>query len=579
MKNICKLMSLVAALFMVACNTPEEPEKPTPTPTPNNPDAVTMTDIEITDVLDIAAYFNVTVTKMDDFGFMVIKAEEYKAEDVTVDYVITNSGDFMYEDYARGNYSWEEPMPIPFEEDLEDETDYIVVAAAKNSTSEVLKSAEFTTQKTEMEVEKRTFSPTKIVIESNGTNHVMTMSSALHELRVTLTGREEFGGRYDNNYTCNCEDPNCTPTEGCTCEDCQSVECVQGFIAEGAYLKWGNSDGTDSVYDTIDTTIGNIDFYENVVTGKWEVYGSFSFAKDEIGFSWLTIEIEIPTGITITNKERTEPYEFLFPLTNEKGEIIPLSAQAEKSADNANVWNLTVANNKDNTLTFTLDLGEDLEYIPSDTYNYGETMTACSMVVNNVLTSPAKSETYASKVVIDYNAETEESYISVDVMVRAGTAVVKVNNAGPFKLYEEVSTEAEIFTEGESVNSMAVWATWDESGCWWLECFGLKFNMNLYFMTGTDASEHLPAGRYYLRSTAPTDGSLWVDASRSYAQAIRTKDQLPFVCDTEDAYIDVTAEWDAEAEYWRHTMVGTLKTTNGAYIINLNFVKENASIY
>ena len=107
-------MCLFAALFTVACDTPEEPKEPT---TPNNPDAVTMTDIEILDVLDIAAYFTVTVTNMDDFGFVVIKAEEYNAEEVTADYVIENSGDFMYEDYARGNYSWEEPMPIPFEDD------------------------------------------------------------------------------------------------------------------------------------------------------------------------------------------------------------------------------------------------------------------------------------------------------------------------------------------------------------------------------------------------------------------------------------------------------------------------------
>lgn len=559
MKKIFKLMCLFAALFVVACDTtePTPTPKPEPEPTPTE-GAVTMTDIEITDVLDIAAYFTVTVTNMDEFGFVVIKAEEYNAEEVTADYVIENSGNFMYEDYARGNYSWEEPMPIPFEEDLEDETDYIVVAAAKNSTSEVMKSAEFTTPKTELVVEKMRFNPTSISVTSAAPDYYLTMSTALYEMKIHLVGGDTFGGRYDN------------------CDE----DTVQGFVAEGSSFKALDLDNNWVEYGELDPTIGNIDFYENVVTGKWETFGSFCFAVPGEENSWLTLEIEIPDGKDIGGITRTEPYEFIYPITDRNGEIIPLSAEAEKSADNANVWNLTVANDKDNTFTFAIDLGEDKAYIPSGSYTVGNNLTIGSMIVNNVATAAAESSTYESKVVINYDEATEETFISVDVMVKAGTAVAKINNAGPFKLYEEVTEEAEVYTEGEMVNSMAVWATWDEIGkCWWLECFGLKFNMNLYFMTGTDAAEHLPAGRYYLRSTDPGDGSLWIDATKSYAQVIRTTDQLPFVCDTEDAYIDVTAEWNTEAEYWSHTMVGTLKTTNGAYIINLNFVKENASIY
>ena len=559
MKKLFKLMCLFAALFVVACDTPEPTPTPKPEPEPTPTEgAVTMTDIEILDVLDIAAYFTVTVTNMDDFGFVVIKAEEYNAEEVTADYVIENSGDFMYEDYARGNYSWEEPMPIPFEEDLEDETDYVVVAAAKNSTSQVLKSATFTTLKQEIIVEKMRFNPTSLSVISAAPDYYLTMSTALYEMKIHLVGGDTFGGHYDN------------------CDE----DTVQGFVAEGSSFKALDLDNNWIEYGELDPTIGNIDFYENVVTGKWETYGSFCFAVPGEENSWLTLEIEIPEGKDISGITRTEPYEFIYPITDRNGEIIPLSAEAEKSADNANVWNLTVANDKDNTFTFAIDLGEDKAYIPSGTYTLGNNLTIDKMIVNNVSTAAAESSTYESKVIINYDEATEETFISVDVMVKAGTAVAKINNAGPFKLYEEVTEEAEVYTEGEMVNSMAVWATWDEIGkCWWLECFGLKFNMNLYFMIGTDAAEHLPAGRYYLRSTDPGDGSLWIDATKSYAQVIRTSDQLPFVCDTEDAYIDVTAERDAEAEYWRHTMVGTLKTTNGAYIINLNFVKENASIY
>lgn len=555
MKNIFKLMCLFAALFAVACDTPEPNPQPDPTPAEG---AVTMTDIEILDILDIAAYFTVTVTNMDDFGFVVIKADEYKSEEVTADYVIENSGEFMYEDYARGNYSWEEPMPIPFEEDLTPETDYVVVTAAKNSTSEVLKSATFTTLKQEMIVEKQKFNPTTISVVSAAPDYYLTMSTALYEMNIHLVGDDTFGGRYDN-----CDDDN-----------------IRGFVAEGSSFKALDLDDNWVEYGELDTTIGNVDFYENVVTGKWEIFGSFCFAVPDEENSWLTLDIEISTGKDINGITRTEPYEFLYPLTDNNGNIIPITAEAEKSVDNANVWNLTVANDKDNTFTFAIDLGEDKAYIPSGTYTIGDNTTISSMIVNNVSTGVAESSVYESKVVINYDEATEESHISIDVMVKAGTAIAKINNAGPFKLYEEVVAEAEVYTEGELVNSMAVWATWDEiDSCWWLECFGLKFNINLYFMTGTDAAEHLPAGRYYLRSTAPTDGSFWIDATKSYAQVIRTTDQFPFVCDTEDAYIDVTAEWNAEDEYWSHTMIGSLKTTNGAYIINLNFVKENASIY
>lgn len=559
MKKIFKLMCLFAALFTVACDTPEEPKEPQ---TPENPDAVTMTDIEITDVLDIAAYFKVTVTKMDSFGFVVIKAEEYNAETVTVDYVMKNSGDWIYEDLMRGNYSWDEPMPIPFEEDLEDETDYVVVAAAKNSTSEVLKSAEFTTAKTDMVVEKMQFHPTQVVVESNGTNHVLRMSTILHELQVTLVGREEFGGRYDNSYICNCDEAGCTP-ENCTCEDCQSIECIQGFIAEGAYFKTLNSDDTWTTYDTIDTTIGNVDFYENVVSGKWEIYGSFCFAMDEVGYSWLTIEIEIPEGVVIDSKVRTEPYEFNLNI---------VEAEAVKKN---NVWNLTLKENKDNTMTFSIDLGEDKAYIPSGTYTVGNQIVGNSMIVNNVATSLASSEMYESKVIVEYDEATEESYVSVDVMVKSGTSVVKVAKAGPFKFYEEVTDSATVYTEGESVNSMLAWTSWDASGYWDIFFSGVHIHMQLYFMTGTDAAEHLPAGRYYLRSSAPSDGSLWIDGGRSYAQPDGTRNQYPFVCDTEDAYIDVTAEYNEEGEFWGHDMNGTLKTANGAYIIHLNFVQAN----
>lgn len=553
MKKIFRLMSLFAVLFAVACNTPEEPQGPN-TPEqpeqPADPNAVTMTDIEMIALQGTFADFAVVVRNMDSFGFVVVPTAEYSQ--MSVDEVIKNSGEYSLDD---GNYSWESDMTVVFGVDTTPQTDYTVVAAAKNSTSEVLKVATFTTPEEDLQVEKLSFNPTSIRVEHEGTaDHYLTLSTILYELRIHLVGEgfggvgDNFGARYDN------------------CDE----DTTTGFVAEGTYFKKLNTDDTWTTFDTVDTTIGNIDLYENVVTGKWEIYGSFCFEKDDTGKSILTIEIEMPTGKPLAGAERTEPYEFAFDIT---------SATAEKDAKNGNVWNLTLTQDKNNTLTYSIDLGESMDYIPSGTYT-NEDLLSCSMIVNNVLTSINKNNAQ-NQLVINHDATTNQSTISVIAYVSAGTSYVSIDSFGPYNLYEEkVYDEAEVFTEGEAVNSMAIWTTWYDSGYYLLECLGTYFNMNLYFMTGTEATDHLTAGRYYLRSTAPGDGSLWIDCSKSNATRLHSdEDSLRFVCDTEEAFIDVTAEYDAENEFWRHSLVGTLNTTNGKYTINLNYVKENPSIY
>ena len=556
MKNRLKFLSLLLAVFAVACNTPEEPEQPQQPEQPEQPEqpadpnAVTMTDIEILDMQGTYADFSVVVRNMDSFGYMVIPTEEYTEKSVAE--VIAGSGQFSLDD---GNFSWEEEMTIVFGVDTTPLTDYTVVAAAKNSTSEVLKVATFTTPEEDLQVEKLSFNPTNISVVHEGTaDHYLTLSTMLYELRVHLVGEgfggvgNNFGARYDN------------------CDE----DTTTGFVAEGTYFKELNIDDTWTTYGAIDLSIGNIDLYENVVTGKWEIYGSFCFATDETGKSFLTIEIEMPTGKPLAGAERTDPYKFDFDITK---------ASAEKNPDNGNIWSLTLTQDKNNTVTFEVDLGEDLDYIPSGTYTNND-FISCSMVVNNVRTS-INDNNAANQLSVEYNPETKESIISAVAYVSAGTSYVNIDSFGPYNLYEEQTfTDFEVYTEGESINSMAIWTTWDDSGYYWLECLGTYFNINLYFMTGTDVEDHLPAGRYYLRSSAPADGSLWIDCTRSNATRIRTDEgALQFVCDNDTAYIDVTAEYDEVDEFWRHSIVGTLETTNGKYQILLNYVKENPSIY
>ena len=556
MKKTLKFLSLLLAVFAVACNTPDEPEQPenpgnTETPEnpepeqPADPNAVTMTDIRIDGILDIAIDFSVTVRNMDDYGYVLIPSSEYT--EVDVDYVIANS---LTRPYDIENTSWEEDLVIALSADTAPETEYVIVIAAKNSTSSVMKTTTATSLKQELVVEKISFNPTRLKVEHEGTtDHFLTLSSALYELRVHLVS-EGFGGRYDN------------------CDDNLEV----GFVAEGTHFKELIDVDTWKTYGEIDVNIGNIDLYENLVTGKWEVFGTFCFAQVGTEDSWLTIEIEIPSGKPIEGTERENPYEFNFNLTN---------AVAEKDATNPNLWILTLTQDKDNLLTYTIDLGEDLEVIPSATYTNASSaapkLASCSMIVNNVNTSLAASSTGVSSLTIEYNAETEESVISTYTLVQSGYSAVRIENAGPYKLYEEPEIVLTTYEEGYG---MAIWTTWMDTN-WELDCSGQHFRIMLYFSAGADGSKHLSAGRYILAESAPADGGLWIDTTASYIQQLGVKNapQLSLATDFEDAYLDVTAEWDNTDEYWKHSIVGTLRSTNGAYLINFNYPIDGGNIY
>ena len=199
------------------------------------------------------------------------------------------------------------------------------------------------------------------------------------------------------------------------------------------------------------------------------------------------------------------------------------------------------------------------------------------MIVNNVNTSLAASSTGVSSLTIEYNAETEESVISTYTLVQSGYSAVRIENAGPYKLYEEPEIVLTTYEEGYG---MAIWTTWMDTN-WELDCSGQHFRIMLYFSAGADGSKHLSAGRYILAESAPADGGLWIDTTASYIQQLGVKNapQLSLATDFEDAYLDVTAEWDNTDEYWKHSIVGTLRSTNGAYLINFNYPIDGGNIY
>lgn len=548
MKTFAKYLCLLAALFAVACDSPTEPNEPNKPNTPTDPNAVVMSDIEIDDILDIAVYFLVTVRNMDSFGYIAVPKADYKESEITVDYVINNSLQYVLDD---GNYSWESEMPIAVVFDTTPSTEYVIVAAAKNSTSSVIKTKTITTDKQGMIVNKLSFKPTKYAVTHDGNDHYLTMSSALYELRIHLVS-EGFGGYYIN------------ATEQAEDDDTISSNKKDDgdFVAEGSYFK---AIGDNVIYDKLDTGVGNVDLHYRAVTGLWEIYGTFIFMDEAAGNdAWLSIEFEAPEGKKIEGAESSEPHLFNIDIT---------TAAATKSAEDANVWTLNLKQDKFNTFDFVLNIGGDYDYIPSGTYT--TEITSYEICLDNVLVG--LNADYTNKIVIDYNAETEQSTISFDIMVKAGTAVAKAENAGPFYLHKEVVTQTETFVEGENVNSMAIWASY-ENRCWWLECMGLNVDLDLYFMTNTDAPDYLPAGRYYLLNSAPDDGSMWIDCSKSTIMRRKSDDTAnhPIVA---EGYVEVTSEWDAQDEFWRHSIVGTLKTTNGAYIVQLNYVKENGTIY
>lgn len=556
MKKFAKYLCMLAAIFAVACDEsgePNEPNKPNTPDTPVNPDAptdkdaVSMSDIVIDDVLDIAIYFSVTVRNMDDYGYVVIPAAEYNESDITVEYVIRNS---LTKIFDLENTSWEEDCTLALVADVTPETEYVIAVAAKNSTSEVMKTATVTSDKQGMVVNKQSFKPTRYSVVHEGNDHYLTMSNSLQEMRIHLVS-EGFGGYYINATEEN--------------EDVISSNKMDDgdFVAEGSYFKVSNPDNTWTVYDELDTTVGNVDLHYRAVTGLWEIYGTFIFANKEVGDdAWLSIEFEAPEGKVIEGAESTEPYIFNIDIE---------TASAEKSAENANIWTLRLKQDKFNTFDFEINVDGDYAYIPSGTYNINSQELHYEICLDNVLIT--LSENYDNKVVVDYNTETEESTISFDIMVSAGTAVAKAENAGPFYLHKEVITETLTFTEGENVNSMVIWASYDNN-CWWFDCMGANVNLSLYFMTDTDASDYLPAGRYYLLNEAPADGGKWVDCSQSTIMRRKSDDTAQHLIAAE-GYIDVTAAWDEENMWWENDLIGTLKTVNGAYIVNLKFINDN----
>lgn len=511
--------------------------------TPSDSPAAAMSDIEIVSVVGHSVEFSVTARYIDSFGFVVVPTAEWT--EMSADEIIAASLTYAWDD---GNLSWEQDFTFAFNADTNAETEYIVVAAAKNATSEVVKTATFTTPKEEMTVEKLSFKPTKLVLQSSGSDHYLTMSTALYELRVHLVS-DTFGGRYDNN------------------DDDQS----RSFVAEGTYFKELNIDDTWTTYGDIDLTIGNIDLYENVVTGKWETYGSFCFAMPNAENSWLTIEIEIPSGTTITGAERTEPAVFNFNITK---------AEVEQDATSKAIWNLTLEQDANNSLTFRIKLDSSkYEYIPTGSYvNDGQgtpCLDGCSMIVNNVSTSLGAMKYGLSRVDVEYNASTGETYVSAEAYVKSGTAVVKIAKCGPFKLYEEKVQELAEYTESRN---LMIWASWTaETTTWTLDWAGDNFYGYLYFVTGQNTPDYLPEGRYYFRNSAPADGSMWVDCTKSFVAKLRTADEMKIKSDAEEAYIDVTVvEQDG---VYLNSIKGVIYTTNGFYKINFDYGIERGSIY
>ncbi|MBO7198018.1 MAG: hypothetical protein J6V28_04405 [Tidjanibacter sp.] len=504
---------------------------------------VEMSDIEITSIVGHAVEFSVTTRYIDDFGFVVVPAAEYV--EMTAEQVIKSSLQFVWDD---GNLSWEQEFTFPFSADTDASTPYVVVAAVVNDHSSLVKSLEFTTPKEEMTVEKVSFNPTRLHLTSSGSDHFLKMSNAMQELCIHLVS-ETFGGRYDNNDT----------------------DESRNFVAEGSYYKRLNNDGSYSTYDQLDTTIGNIDLYENVITGLWETYGSFSFAVPSGNNSWLTLEIELPSGATIEGIPARDPVEFNLNITK---------AEVEQDATSKAIWNLTLEQDANNTLTFKIKLDSSkYEYIPTGTYlNDGQgtpCLESCSMIVNNVATSLASSKVGISKLLVEHNPATGETFVSAKVYVKSGSAVVNIKRSGPFKLYEEVEQGLE--TVDESRNLM-IWALWSsDTATWMLDWAGDSFYGNFYFVTGKNSPNYLPEGRYYLRTSAPADGSMWVDCTKSFVAKLRTSDQMKIKTDAEDAYIDVTVvEQDGT---YLNTIKGTIYTTNGFYKINFDYGIERGPIY
>lgn len=519
----------------LAFSTLADEENPEPEPEPAGPE-VELSAITLLDVQGTTAEFTVTVRNMNNFYYYVAASTE--GELTAAD--VKEKGTWAW---IEDNTSWDADFDVPFNASgLVPDREYVVYAVAANDTSEKMSYLAFSTIVETDIVKTITFNPTEASVsykDGDKTNHYLTFSNSSYSMTVHLKN-DTLAGWY---------------------ESANGDNAI--FLAEGSSFTDLSS---GKVYEPLDETFGKIDIYENTITGNHEIYANVLYMPN--------ISIELTYYGVVEGATRKDPYE---------ESINVLWAEAYRSESDDKVWNLTLRQDKNNTVTLALHTVRALDYIPSGTYEVlasGESSGSkhiiadqSTMCVNNVRTALGERSVGVSSLTVEYDATTKQTWVEATLYVESGTTVVKIAKVGPFELYAVDEPEQEVTTEK---NNLMIWATWYGEGQYWeLDWSGDNYYGILNFVTGENSRSHLPAGRYYLSTTAPADGSYWVDCNTSYICKMRSSEQMKIVAE-EGSYFDVTAE---QGDGWEHNITGVIKTTNGLHVVNFNYTTARGSIY
>lgn len=507
--------AVIEASFTTLADNNEEP-KPEPL-------SVELSNLSVLDIQSTTAEFSVTVKNMNDLYYYLAPVAE--SSELTADEMLAQ-GDFVL--YFDDNTSWEAEQVIPFNATaLSPATEYMLQVMGFNDDSNALLTTTFTTTDAEPIIENVDFNATSASIRYDNPedkrNGYLTFFSEGYELTVHLQS-EELEGFY-------------TPTSA-----------THSYTAKGSLFKKHNDDGRVITYDHLDATFGSIDLYENLVTGNWEVYASLFFLD--------TISIELDYIGVIEGAERDEAKRYVLSLTE-----VTATPQGTQ-------WGVRLWQDKNNTLELTVELGESLDHIPSGSYTTADgslIAASSSMIVDNVRSTLAPSNIAVSSLTVEYDATTGESYLSTEIYTSSGTAVAVVERCGPYKLYEAKEVVAETITEHDPL----IWVTRDSGDRWIVEWSGNNSTYgSLALVTGDASLDYIPAGRYYLRSTAPAEGG-WIDCTDGNTRMLISRKSYTPLADNDACYLDITTRMNEGID--QNTIKGSVRTADGSYEVAIDF--------
>lgn len=432
-----------------------------------------------------------------------------------------------------------------WQEGLMAETAYQVYAAARDAEGNTLmENIEMTTLATEV-IETIAYSGGEAeVINPNPHDaylHLLTLENDEYIISLSLTGNriDSFFSTSGSDYKINVEN--------------SKVE-KKGESGNQTLPAFSPSDGALTIMS-------------DVVSGKWEIEGTLFLVDDTMVTINYSGDI---TGVQIEG-EMTDTIE-----------IENISASVNTDVSNT-VWYLEFADRSGNTVGLSIQTYQEIAYIPSGEYlaysseSLPDQTTPYIMIeeswiqYDGVVTDlgSLNNKGAQTKLNVEYDSSTGESYIWATICNKAGTLTLNVDRTGPLNLYGDGPAQVTELLE----RNLLIWIYRDSENPshWVMDWYGDNtYGKTLHFVPQTENHDYLPAGRYYLRTSAPESGN-WIDFSAESPSEIGIKrgEALSMLLDSEECYIDITTQMGEGSD--KNTITGSVKTADGRYLITFDY--------